>query len=276
MKMLSKQILSMALIATVFMTACTAPSQEPEERYVSSQVQGEAAKINLEEVQKAFWDTKAKDFQSWMNGFEKRVNEVYEGEGVVSIDASRKKEKLTVTGYIDNNKEAGYQDGEEKLFSIEQTGDVADNQLPYRVSDQSGRPYYEGHHSILDNPFVQMMVLSHLMSGWGGRYHTPYAQTSALQGHRDSFRSTPAYNAQKTANTDFNSRFKQKSGGGFASKKGFGSGTFSTSTSTQKRGWGGFSSSSSSSKTTIKSSPWGGRRSPFGSSRGWGGRRRWR
>jgi|AGTN01.1.fsa_nt_gi hypothetical protein len=275
MKMLPKRLFTMALMATVFMTACSAPPQQQEERYVSSQVQGEAAKINLEEVQKAFWETKAKDFQSWMNSFEKRVNEVYEGDGIVSIDATRKTGKLTVTGFIDKNKEAGYQDGEEKLFAIEQTGDVTDNQLPYRVSDQSGRPYYEGHHSILDNPFVQMMVLSHLMGGWGGRYYTPYPQTAILRGHRDSFRASPSFTSQKTSNTDFNSRYKQKAGGtGFASKKGFGNSTFSTSTTTTKRGWGGFGSSSSSS-TTIKSTPWGGRRSPFGVSRGgWGGRRR--
>ncbi len=268
------------LVALLMLTSC-APERRPEapaEHYVSSQVQGEEQKINLTEVQKAFWDTKGKDFNSWMTAFEKRVNEIYEGKEVVSIDATRKTGKLTVTGFIDNKKEPGYQQGEEKLFTIEQTGDVTENQLPYRMSGYDNRPYYEGQHSILGNPFVQMMVLSHLMGGWGGRYSTPYTQTVILRDHRDSFRTTPSYTAQKTSNSDFNTRYKQKtSGSGFASKKTFGSSSSTTSLGTSsKRTWGGFSSGSQSGSSSG-TSMWGGRRrtpSFGGMGRGWGGRRR--
>ncbi|MBX9691704.1 MAG: hypothetical protein K2Z81_04920 [Cyanobacteria bacterium] len=272
------------LAALLLLTSCAhseRTSEAPAEHYVSSQVQGEAAKINLTEVQKAFWDTKGKDFNSWMTAFEKRVNEIYEGKDIVSIDATRKTGKLTVTGFIDDKKEAGYQSGEEKLFTIEQTGDVTDNQLPYRISDHDNRPYYEGHHSIFNNPIVQMMVLSHLMGGWGGRYYTPYNRTVIIRDHRDSFRTTPSYTAQKTSNTDFNTRYKQKvSGEGFASKKTFGSSSSTTSLGTSstssRRSWGGFGSSSSSSSSSSSTSIWGGRRSPSfsGGMRGWGRRRR--
>lgn len=281
MKKIEATILSLITACSVglSLTACSV-SEQRSERYVSSQVQGEEQKINLEEVQKAFWDTKASDFQSWMTAFEKRVNEIYEGKEVVSIDANRKTGKLEVIGFIDDKKEPGYQNGEEKLFSIEQTGDVSNDQLPYRVSGTSGVPYYEGHHSILGSPIVQMLVLSHMMNSWGGRYYTPYSQSVILRDHRDTFRTSPSFDTQKATNQGFTSRFKEKFGGGFASKKGFSSGSFSSDSSSSKRSWtsGSSSSGTSSSKwgfgsssSSGKSFSWGGRRS---GSRSWGGRRR--
>jgi hypothetical protein len=267
------------LISTT-LSSCGVPrtsSGSTEEHYVSSQVKGEDAKINLDEVKDAFWSTKGKDFNEWMGAFEKRVNEIYEGDGIVSIDATRKTGNLLVTGYIENQKEQGYQDGEEKLFSIEQTGDVTNDELPYKVAGHNGQPYYQGSHSILDNPFVQMMVLSHLMGGWGGRYYTPYNRTVILRDTRDAFRTSPSYSGQKTANQSFNTRYKRNlAGTGVASKKGFGTSSYSTTSGTTKRSWGGFGSTTNSSSGSK--SVWGGRRSTGGGifgggRRGWGGRR---
>ena len=256
-------------VAGISFSACST-REEATQRYVSSQVEGNKQKINLEEVQKAFWDTKGSDFNAWMTAFEKRVNEIYDGDDVVSIDATRKTGHLTITGYMDDKKEAGFQPGEEKLFSIEQTGDVTDNQLPYRVSGYDGQPYYQGHGSILGSPIVQMMVLSHLMGGWGGSYYTPHSRVVVLRDHRDSFRTSPSYSTQKTTNQAFHTRYKQSSSGGLASRNSFGTSS-STSSSSQNRGWSGFGKSSSS--ESRPSFGWGGRRSSS-SSRGWGGRRR--
>lgn len=279
MKKTVVSLLVVSILAGVSLSGCGSPRAERTEHYVSSQVKGESAKINLDEVKSAFWDTKGKDFNEWMSAFEKRVNEIYEGKEVVSVDASRTTGKLTVTGYIDDQKEQGYQPGEEKLFTIEQTGDVTNNELPYRVAGHDGQPYYSGSHSILDSPFVQMMVLSHLMGGWGGRYYTPYPRTVILRDHRDTFRQSPGFGTQKATNESFNTRYKTNTAGGFMSKKGFGSSTTSGAT---KRSWGGFGSSSSSSSSSGSGSMWGGRRSTstfggggFGGRRGgWGGRRR--
>lgn len=274
MKKTVVSLLVVSILAGVSLSGCGRPVAEQTEHYVSSQVKGESAKINLDEVKTAFWDTKGKDFNEWMSAFEKRVNEIYEGKEVVSVDASRKTGSLTVTGYIDDQKEQGYQPGEEKLFTIEQTGDVTNNELPYRVAGHDGQPYYSGSHSILDSPFVQMMVLSHLMGGWGGRYYTPYTRTVVLRDHRDTFRQSPGFGTQKTSNESFNTRYKANTAGGYSSKKGFGS---SATSGTTKRSWGGFGNSSSSSSSSS-GSMWGGRRSssPFGGGRrgGWGGRRR--
>ena len=271
-------VLSLALVlAPATLTGCS--SGGVKEHYVSPEIQGVSQKINLEEVQKAFFETKGeKDFNSKMADFEKRVNEIYDGEGVVALDATHENERLTVIGYIDKDKKPGFQPGDEKLFAIEQTGAVVNNELPYRVAGYDGRPYYEGHRSILDSPFVQMMVMSHMLNSWGGRYHTPYSNYGGLMGNRNTWRQSPQYTQQKTANQGFFSRFKSKSDGSLSSKNGFGGSFTSTGTNSAKRSWGGLGSSSSSpSSSASSSSGWGGRRSSGFSMRrsgGWGGRRR--
>lgn len=283
-------LLAIVVASSCVLSACTASHTE---HYVSPRVQGESQKINLDEVQKAFFESQGKDFNGWMGAFEKRVNEIYDGKEVVSIDATRDNGHLVVTGYIDTQNKEGFQPGDEKLFSIEQTGDAVNNEMPYRVSGSNNVVYYEGHRSLLDNPFLQMMLISHMMGGWGGRYYTPRTQYVVLRDYRDTFRTTPAFGTQQAANRDFMTRFKTKSlGGGFESSNKFGSSGFSSTSGVKNRSWGGLGSSSStssfsssgmsSSSSTSSLSSWGGRRSSgglFGGGggmrmRGWGGRRR--
>lgn len=182
MKQVQAGLMVALLAMSVYLGGCASHSNRVE-HYRSAQVEGEQAKINLDEVQKAFWESRGKDnkdFDGWMQNFEKRVNEIYEGKDVVSIDATRENGKLVVTGYIDKLKQDGFKPGDEKLFSIEQTGDPVNNEMPYTVNTGYGTPYYTGHHSLLDSPVVQFMLLSHMMGGWGGRYYTPYPRTVIL------------------------------------------------------------------------------------------------
>ncbi len=257
-------VLSISLLGMLILGGCSAGVHE---HYVSPKIEGTAEKINLDEVQKAFWATQGKDFNGWMGAFEKRVNQIYDGKDVVSVDATRESGKLIVTGFIDKNGKEGFQPGDEKLFSIEQTGDAVNNEMPYRVAGNEGRPYYEGHHSILDNPILQMMLVSHMMGGWGGRYYTPTPQVVILQHSRDQWRSTPQYSQQQASNQGFFSRFKTSSAGDIQSRTKFGSGLGSPASSS--RSFGSSSSGLGSSTTSSGSSGslWGGRRSSgFGSS----------
>ena len=275
-------ILSVLCVLSVGLTVAGC-GRSTSEHYVSSQpdIEVQSSKINLDEVQKAFFDAKGNDFKSRMASFEKRVNEIYEGQEVVSIDATRENNKLVVTGYIDNKKEPGFQKDDEKLFSIEQTGEIVNNDMPYRVNDYDGRAHYVGHRSIFDNPFIQMMVFSHMLNSWGGRYNTPYDRMGPLASQRTAWRNSPNYSTQRTANQGFFSRFKSKSdGSGLTSKSGFGSSSFSSGSTEKRRSWFGGSSSSSgstfgsSSSSSSSGSIWGGRRSSGFKMRGFGGRRR--
>ncbi len=266
-----KSMFSITLLS-LLLTGCGVQSHKTTERYVSPTIEGATQRINLDEVEKAFFSTKGKDLPAWMSAFEKRVNEIYEGSDVVSVDATRDTGKLKVVGFVDKNKEPGYQEGEDKLFSLEQTGDVVNDKMPYQVSDERGNPYHQGHYSLFGNPFVQALVIGHMFNSFGPRYYTPYAQHSVLQNHRNGFRGSSSYTNQREANSQFGSRYKEKATGGFASKTGFGSRSTSPGAS---RSW---SSPGTTSSPSASSSPWGGRRSGSifggGSRRGWGGRRR--
>lgn len=243
------------------------------ERYTSSDLQGSAARINLDEVRKAFETTKGNDMAAWMGAFERRVNEIYEGTETVAIDAARNEGKLVVAGFIDKNGTAGFQKGDERLFVIEQTGAMANNQVPYQVANGQGDPYYHGSSGFGGvGTFMMGMMAGQLLSNWGG-YHTPRSHYSVLDSHRQSFRQTPNYQAQVRENKAFSSRYKVKSaGGGLKSSRQFGGGDHTSgSSSSIGSSWGGRRPSSSGA-TGGSSSGWGGRRSS--SSRRSSGRRR--
>jgi hypothetical protein len=261
-------------IASLLLSSCVYSgtfdsNREPVQHYVSPVIEGASQRINLDEVEKAFFSTKANDLNGWMSAFEKRVNEIYEGNEIVSIDATRETGKLQVTGFVESNKQNGYQNGEDKLFTMEQTGDVVNNELPYKISDERGYAYREGSHSIFDNPFVQAMVVGTMFNSmFGPRYYTPMSHVTVLRDHRTSFRSTPSFNSQKVANRDFSTRFKQRAvSGGIRSNNSFGRSPGVTSAPTRSWGSPGIGNSS----RPFSSRGFGSTRG-F-SSRGWGRRR---
>lgn len=248
------------------------------EQYRSSDVQGVAARINLDEVRKAFESTKGKDMNTWMGAFEKRVNEIYDGSETVAIDAARNDGKLVVAGFIDKNGTAGFQKGDERLFAIEQTGVVANNQVPYQVSNGNGQPYYQGSSGFGGmGSFMMGMMAGQMLSNWGG-YHTPRSHYGDLSSHRDAYRGTPDYKSQVKENKAFASRYKVKAAGtGLESNRKFGDGG-ATQSGTKRRSWGGTTTGAGTTDST--GSGWGGRRrtttvdSNPSSGSGWGNRRR--
>jgi hypothetical protein len=252
-------------------------------RYTSAQVNGAKSRINLDAVKQAFWDTQGNDMDTAMQNFEKRVNEIYQGDEIVSIDASKQGTGVTVVGFIDKNQQPGFQSGDDRLFTIEQTGQAANNQVPYRMTyGDNNVPYYQGvqpYHSD-HSGFWTGFLLGHIVGGWGhygGHYYTPYTHYHTITQYRTVYRTTPAYQTQINTNRSFNTRFARTApGGGVASTRkfgGFSNGSNGTGGSTSTRKWGGgpfgggssSSSSSTGSKPTSSFSNWSGRR-PSGSS----------
>ena len=74
---------------------------------------GAAGAINLDDVQAAFKDSKS------ATDFERRVNEIYEGDGLVIIRASQDGNALTLEGWEDLNGNNDIDDAQDdQLFSI--------------------------------------------------------------------------------------------------------------------------------------------------------------
>lgn len=274
-------LLAAVLIATSSLAGCGDGSREERaERYTSPTVQGAAQRINLEAVEKAFWSSKGNDLNTWMGNFEQRVNEIYDGNEIVALDATRQKDLLKVTGYIENNDKPGF-NGDDKLFAIEQTGPAANSNVPVRMTGSGDAVYYEGPR-VVDNSgssFLTGMLMGAMIgNALSGGYHTPHSRYNTLSNSRSKYRSTSAYKVQRDANKSFGSRFKPQGATGTTSSRSFNSTTkTNANTSTNKsRSWNN-SRPAAKSNSGSSGSSWGSRRSSgsSGSSRrSFGGRRR--
>ena len=69
---------------------------------------GAGGRINLDDVQEAFKDSKSATV------FEQRVNEIYEGDGLVLIRARQDGEMLTLEGWEDLNNDNAIEDAERR------------------------------------------------------------------------------------------------------------------------------------------------------------------
>ncbi|MBC7543535.1 MAG: hypothetical protein H7338_12480, partial [Candidatus Sericytochromatia bacterium] len=235
--------------------------------------------IDLPAVEKAFWETQGQDMNTWMGAFETRVNQLYDG-GTVSLDARRNPQNLmAVTGYLEQNSQPGYQaTGDAKLFAIDQTSPAQNHTMGYNVSGYDNS-YYPRHHSLLDNPFVEMMIIGSLLQR---PYYTPATRVIILHNQQTAYRQTPTYQAERTA--------RQRAFGTTTSKNAFGTAPKSTGTTTTNRSWAGKPPAGTTGTTTTPgtgtTSAWGGQRgtgttppattgtgrSPTGTS-SWGGSR---
>ena len=65
-----RNLVAIACVAVVTCVSGCSTGPSNTQHYVSGAIQGEGQKINLEEVQKAFFETKGADFNTQMAAFE--------------------------------------------------------------------------------------------------------------------------------------------------------------------------------------------------------------
>lgn len=145
--------------------------------------------------------------------FEKRVNEIWTGEGVISVSVVDKDDKSqTVTGFIDADDD-GKVGETEKVFGI--TRNITGETGQYQVS---GYGHYAGYHSPMMDIAMGMMLGNMLMGpmrpGYviSAPYTTPPGQRAALRAHRDGYRAANPSRFSKSS----------KSGRSYGSGKSFG------------------------------------------------------
>lgn len=122
--------------------------------------------------------------------FETKVNEIYEGDELISVAVQDKDAKVQeVTGFFDRNTN-GQVEEPEKIFVI--TRDVVDqNQAKYAVQ---GYGHYGGYHhtsmwDIAGGVLVGSMLANALMPSYRPMYTTPYMTSPARLGQLNSHRS---------------------------------------------------------------------------------------
>ena len=165
---------------------------------------GAAGRINLDEVQEAF---KKSDSPT---EFEIRVNEIYEGDGVILIRVEQDSAGMTLEGWEDLNKTKEIEDGvDDRLFSIVQ------NNEQHELRGHGGNGYYRSSFGSGNFLFYYLLLSGPL---GGGRYYynsTP-ARYNTISRNRSNYRNSSNYRTQVSKNTNYFSKQKTFAGSSYA------------------------------------------------------------
>lgn len=223
MKQLVALSVALAFTGGIGLTGCSQDKPAPTERWVSTE--NTKVKIDWDKINEAY------KLAEGPEDLEKRVNEIYEGDEIISVsvvdqDASTQ----VVTGFFDKNTSGSIDEGE-KIFTIRR--DITD---PANAQYQTqGHGYYAGYSSPLMSIASGMLIGSMLSNAFRPNYMpmytTPYTTSPARYGALQSSRS-----AYRSANP---SRFPPKASG---SGKSYGSkgGSFGSRPSRRSGGGGKF------------------------------------
>ena len=222
-----------------FMAACGEPSYEDW-----AATDGAAGRINLDDVQDAFKDSDS------ATDFERRVNEIYEGDGLILIRASQDGEILTLEGWEDLNGDNTIDDtNDDQLFSI-----VRGTDNEYDMRGYHGNGYYNSHFGAGNFLFTYLLISS--LSGPRGYYYsTPPSRGTQIRNQRSTYRNSSAYGGQVQRNASYNTRQSSFAGSQYQSSRSNVSSNRSSYQSTQRTS-GSFrtSNSISRSSSSVRSS----------------------
>ena len=162
---------------------------------------GAAGRINLDEVQEAF---KKSDSAT---DFEKRVNEIYEGDGIVIIRVEQDGSRTTLEGWEDLDKSKEIEDAnDDRLFSI-----VKDNDQ-HEMRGYGSNGYY--HNSFGAGNFLFTYMI---LSSFGPRYsyYTPVTRYDSISRNRSNYRNGTSYRNQVSKNTSYFNKQKSFAGSNY-------------------------------------------------------------
>lgn len=181
--MISKtKLLASALILALATAGIgCAPDNDRVDRWATTE--NTNVDINWDKVNQAYKDANGPE------DFEKRVNEIYEGDEIISVAVADQDDKTqVVTGFFDKNKSGAVDEGE-KIFTIkrEPTGE---GEGRYQMQ---GYGPYAGYHSPFFSIVSGMVVGSMISNMFAPRYVpmnyvTNSSRLSSLQTHRSSYR----------------------------------------------------------------------------------------
>jgi hypothetical protein len=173
-----------------------------------AETSGQAGRINLEAVEDAM--KKSKD----VTEFEKKVNEIYQGDELVLIEVKNEANgEQLVSGYADlnDNNQIDY-DEDEKLFTFRRWSEngVQRGQMNgYGVNS-----YYNHSYSPGTDFFMTWMLFSALSRPAYAVpiYHTTVFDAGSIRNYRTSYRGTPSYRDQINTNRSFETRMSATHG----------------------------------------------------------------
>ena len=190
--------LGAAVTAAPFQWACETEqtSAEGESRYEQwSNTDAAAGRINMHDVQQAFRDSPD------AAAFEKRVNEVYEGDWLVLVRTSVDQDRVFLEGWEDLNGSGEIEDGaDDKLFEI--SGESGGE---YHVRGQHVNSHYE--ERMGPGNFLLIYALVSTMNPATGYYRTPPERVDLIYENRRVYRQTRDYRTQLARNQAYRTAY---------------------------------------------------------------------
>ena len=240
-----------SLIAGPAIAACGSSGPSYEEWAATD---GAAGRINLDEVQQAFKDAESP------TDFEKRVNEIYEGDGIVLIRVEQDGDYMNLEGWEDLNKSKQIEDAsDDRLFSI-----VRNHNREHEMRGYGANGYY--HHGFGAGDFLfTYMLLSAFSPGFGGYYYAtdPY-RYNTISRDRTNYRNSSSYRSQVSKNSGYFNKQKSFAGSSYdqasrnvsSSRQTYmnnqkTSGSFKSSSTGVRSSWGSTSRGSSFGRTST-------------------------
>lgn len=198
--------------------------------------EGAIGRINMEEVEDAFKKSQT------VEEFEKRLNEIYEGDGIVLVRAKDEEGKRVIEGFEDLDGDFDLDPArDDLLFTITNEGGA--NDLRGQGANQHYRSSFGG-----GNFLFTYLIFSSLGRGGYG-YYTPRGRGPQMQSQRNTYRGSTAYTGgQVKRNSTYYS--KQRASSGLSSNRTSyigrtkTSGAFRTSNTGVRSGFGKFRGSS--------------------------------
>lgn len=184
MKTRSISIIALAaMLAGTALAGCT--RDQGNERWATTS--NTNVDIDWDKIQEAYRDANGPE------DFEQRVNEIYEGDEIISVAVADKDAKTqVVTGFFDKNAN-GKVEEEEKVFEL-QRDIVGEKQAQYSAR---GYGYYSGYHhttmwDIAGGVMMGSMLANAFSPGYRPVYVTPYttstSRLSNIRSHRTDYR----------------------------------------------------------------------------------------
>ena len=191
----------LAMVAGPVVAACSSgPSYDDW-----AATDGAAGRINLEDVQNAFKESES------VTEFEKRVNEIFEGDGIVLIKAEQTDTAFVLEGWenLDGDLEINEQ-MDEKLFTITEKEDKS-----YAMQGHHANGYY--HSTWGPGSFLFSYLLLSSFVGPRYVYATPASRVSPIRNERTRYRSSQSYRNQVSRNGSFFNNQKSFAGSNYDS-----------------------------------------------------------
>ncbi len=235
------------IVAGPVIAGCSSGSSVSAAEWAATE--GAIGRINMDAVKDAFEKSKT------IEEFEKRLNEIYEGDRIVLVRAKEEGSVRTIEAFEDLNGDGDMDPAQDDLlFTI--TNENDSNNLQGHGSNRHYSSFGGGGNFL----FTYLIFSSLTRGGYG--YFTPRSRVGQMQTQRNNYRNSSAYaggssggGGQVKSNSDYYSRQKATNGTAYnsagrqlsSSRQSYigtqrASGAFRTSNTGVRSGFGKFSS----------------------------------